>query len=101
MKPKTLSELQKYYQQKAEERGFEKETAQETLLLMTEELGELARAIRKNIGLKIDNKEKIYAIEEELADIQNYLLHLSSILGINLEEAYWKKEAENDTRKWK
>lgn len=101
MKPKTLSELQEYYQQKAKERGFSDETAQDTLLLMTEELGELARAVRKNTGIKTDNKEKIYAIEEELADMQNYLLHLSNILGINLEEAYWKKEEENDTRKWK
>jgi NTP pyrophosphatase (non-canonical NTP hydrolase) len=101
MQPKTLSELQNYYKQKAKERGFDGETAQDTLLLMTEELGELARAVRKNIGVKIDNKEKIYAMEEELADIQNYLFHLSNILGINLEEAYWKKEAENETRKWK
>ena len=46
MKPKTLTELQQYYQQKAEERGFDDETAQDTLLLMIEELGELARAVR-------------------------------------------------------
>ncbi len=101
MENKSLSELQKYYQQKAEERGFGDETAQDTLLLMTEELGELARAVRKNAGIKIDDKSKIYAIEEELADIQIYLLHLSNILGINLEESFWKKEDENNKRTWK
>jgi len=100
MEPKTISEIQKYYKQKTEERGFADETAQDALLLMTEELGELARAIRKNVGIKTDNKEKIYAIEEELADIFIYLLHLSNILGLDLEEAFWKKENENDSRKW-
>jgi NTP pyrophosphatase (non-canonical NTP hydrolase) len=101
MNLKTLSELQAYYQKKAKERGFTDETAQDTLLLLMEEVGELARAIRKQIGIKTDDKEKIYEIEEELADIQIYLLHLSNILGINLEEAFWKKEQENDTRQWK
>ena len=101
MKSRTLSELQEYYRKKAEERGFADETAQDTLLLMIEELGELARAVRKRAGIKTDDKEKIYELEEELADIQIYLLHLSNILGINLEEAFWKKEEENNTREWK
>ena len=101
MEQSRLSELQKYYKQKAEERGFGDETAQNTLLLMTEELGELARAVRKHAGIKIDDKSKVYAIEEELADLQIYLLHLSNILGINLEEAFWKKEDENNKRTWK
>lgn len=100
-KNKTISELQAYYEQKAEERGFGDETAQDTLLLMTEEIGELARAIRKQSGIKTDEKGKNYAIEEELADIFIYLLHLSNILGISLEEAFWKKEEENNKRTWK
>lgn len=99
--PKSLSELQTYYLAKAKERGFDKETPRDILLLMTEELGELARAIRKHSGIKMDNKEKIYAIEEELADIQIYLLHLSNLLRLNLEEAFWKKEEENNKRIWK
>lgn len=98
---KSLSELQEYYKQKAKERGFDKESPRDTLLLMTEELGELARAIRKYSGIKTDDKSKIYAMEEELADIQIYLLHLSNTLGLNLEEAFWKKEDENNKRVWK
>ena len=101
MESKTLSQMQEYFKQKAIDRGFDKETVQDTLLFMTEELGELARAVRKNAGLMIDDKSKVYAIEEELADLLNYLLHMSNILGLSLEEAYWKKEAENETRKWK
>jgi NTP pyrophosphatase (non-canonical NTP hydrolase) len=101
MKNKTLKELQKYYAEKSKERGFDKETAQDTLLLMMEEMGELARAIRKNAGIKTDDKSKVYAIEEELADIFIYLLHISNILKLDLEESFWKKEEENKKRIWK
>ena len=101
MEPKNLSELQKYYAKKAKERGFDKETAQDTMLLLTEELGELARAIRRDAKIKIDDKTKVMESEEELADILIYLLHLSNILGIDLEKAFWDKEEENNKRKWK
>lgn len=101
MEHKTLKELQKFYAEKSKERGFDKESAQDTLLLMMEEVGELARAIRKQTGIKTDDKSKIYALEEELADILAYLLHLSNILGLDLEDSFWKKEAENQKRIWK
>lgn len=99
-KPTSLKELQEYFKAKAVERGFDKETPQDAMLLMTEEMGELARAIRKHAGIKTDDKERIYAMEEELADMQIYLLHLANLLGLDLEESFWKKEAENETRKW-
>ncbi len=101
MKNKTLKELQKYFAEKSKERGFDKETARDAVLLMVEEVGELARAIRKRSGIKIDDKSKIYAIEEELADILIYLLHISNILNLDLEESFWKKEEENKKRIWK
>lgn len=100
MERKTLKELQRFYAEKSKERGFDKETAQDALLLMVEEVGELARAVRKQASIKIDDKTKVYAVEEELADIFNYLLHISNILGLDLEESFWKKEEENKKRKW-
>ena len=57
--------------------------------------------MRKQVDIKINNKEAVYALEEELADILIYLLHLSNILGLDLEESFWKKEEENDKRTWK
>ncbi len=66
---------------------------------MTEELGELARAIRKNIGVKIDNKEKIYAMEEELADIQNYLFHLSKYSGYKFGRSILEKRSRKRNEK--
>lgn len=100
MASQTLSELQKYFHHKAIERGFDKETAQDTLLLMTEELGELAKAIRKTVGIKTEDTGKKYDLEGELADVQIYLLHLANILNIDLEQAFWKKEEKNNQRTW-
>jgi len=101
MKKHTLKELQAYFAEKSKERGFDKETAQDTLLLMIEEVGELARAIRKRVGIKSDDKSRIYPVQEELADILAYLLHLSNILKLDLEESFWKKEEENKKRVWR
>ena len=98
--PRSLPELQKYYKDKCKERGFDHETPQDIILLMTEELGELARAIRKQAGIKSSDKSKINPIEEEIADLLIYLLHLSEISGIDLEQAFWKKEEENNKRVW-
>ena len=100
MKARTLRELQEYFKQKAQERGFADETAQDTVLLMIEELGELAKAIRKHAGIKTERQARIPAIEDEMADLQIYLLHLANILGISLEDAFWNKEAKNDRRTW-
>lgn len=100
MEKLTLAQLQEYVAKKSAERGFQDESPRDILLLMTEELGELARAIRKNSGLKMDGKSKVYAIEEEIADILIYLLHLSNVLKIDINEAFWEKEEENNSRKW-
>lgn len=101
MEHKTLEELQEYFAVKSKERGFDTETAHDVLLLMMEEMGELARAVRKQAGIKTDDKSKVYAIEEELADILIYLLHISNILGLDLEKSFWKKEEANNKRTWK
>lgn len=98
---KTLPQLQAYFAEKAKERGFDKESPQDILLLLTEELGELAKAIRKTAGIKTDVAANKYDVEEEIADVFNYLLHLSNTLGISLEDAFEKKEAENNKRTWK
>jgi NTP pyrophosphatase (non-canonical NTP hydrolase) len=83
MKTKTLKEYQKFYAKISKERGFDKETAQDTLLLMMEEVGELARAIRKQAGIKTANKSEMYPVEEEVVDIFAYILHISNILKID------------------
>lgn len=89
--------LQRYYKRAAERRGWDKETAKDTLLLLTEELGELARAVRKHEKL---SRDKAYDVDiaEELADVQLYLVHLANKTGIDLGDAVTAKEIENQRR---
>lgn len=98
----TLKDFQKYIEKMVRERGFETETAKDLILLLIEEVGELARAIRKKAGIKIDPKSApLYEIEEELADCFIYLLDLSNQLDVDLEKAFRKKEEINKKRYWK
>ena len=63
---------------------------------MVEEVGELAKAIRKYSGLKIDPKKDNYMnLEHETADVFIYLLHLAQKLDYNLLKVFKKKEEIN------
>jgi len=83
-------------------RGFDKETPRDVLLLMVEEVGELAKALRKYLGLKSDLERKDWypALEGELADVFIYLLDLSNLFQISLFHALHTKEQENEKRSW-
>lgn len=51
----SLREVQKYIKNINEIRGFDKQEVTKTMLLLTEEVGELAKAIRKSAtDMKID-----------------------------------------------
>ena len=90
--------FQKYYATAAMRRGYEKETAQDTLLLMLEEFGELARAVRKRHKLRRDSKGEVSNEEHELADIFIYVIHMANVLGVDLAAAVQSKEQLNIQR---
>lgn len=92
-----LRDLQDYYGRMAALRGFTGETAQDTMLLLTEEVGELARAIRKRVHLaRADQSSEDPGAE--LADVQLYVLHLANVIGVDLAEAVVAKELVNHAR---
>jgi len=93
-----LAGLQHYYDKVARERGYDSESARDCLLLMTEEVGELARAIRKSVGLARAGGFANVDAARELADIQLYAVHLANILRIDLGAAVALKEQENAER---
>lgn len=82
------------------ERGFQDETVAEVFTLLIEEIGELAKAIRKANGQKVDAKSRHHEVEEEMADVFWLLIDLCNRLDINLAEAFEAKESKNKTRKW-
>lgn len=92
----SLLQLQNYIQRIVELRGFDKEGIRDVMLLLVEEIGELAKAVRKSIGLKTSESptgEKTVA--NELADCLIYLLDIANLANIDLEQAFQEKERLN------
>lgn len=96
----TVVEYQALVKKLVHERGFDDETAGEVFTLLVEEVGELAKALRKANGQKIDRSRKQHDISEELADVFWYLLDMANRLDIDLAKAFDDKEAANKKRKW-
>ena len=72
------------------------------LLLMMEEVGELAKAARKSTGIHLDSAKPDDAhADEEAADVLWMLCSICNALGIDLEEAFHNKEEKNKLRTWK
>ena len=91
-------DYQAYLAAVVRERGFEKETPDEVFMLLAEEVGELAKAIRKSSGRKTYKDSKHRDLEEEAADVLFMLLDLSNRLNIDLEKAFRAKETKNTKR---
>ena len=97
----TLRDLQKYIDDVCQERGWVKDTYSEKFLLFTEEVGELAKAIRQVKGLYDEKaKQNTVALEEEFADVLSYLLDLANCFQVDLEKAFREKEQVNQARTW-
>ena len=97
----TLPELQRYLDETCKERGWTKDSYAEKFLLFTEEVGELAKAIRKTQGLYQEKaRPKQLELEEEFADVLSYLLDLANCFQVDLETAFREKEQVNAARTW-
>lgn len=96
----TIQDFQKLIRQLVLERGFERETVPEVFTLMVEEVGELAKAIRKANGQKTGAHSKSHNVEEELADVFWLLLDLSNRLDVDLEAAFRAKEEIHKQREY-
>lgn len=100
-----LTELQTHLEKLCEHFGWTT-VAEKKFLLMVEEMGELAKAIR--------NREKLFQekdspkqqdvqqnLAEEFADVFSYLMDLANHYEIDLGKAYTEKMSANFTRTWK
>jgi len=97
----TLKDLQIYMQKMCDERGWNDITYSERFLLFTEEVGELAKSMRKAKGLFGEPaKQKRFELEEEFADVLSYLLDLANRFDVDLETAFRQKEKVNEERLW-
>ncbi len=98
-----LNDLQDYVTTMLELRNLKGNPPELEMLMLTEEVGELAKAIRKDYSnLKVDNvKSSNYGkASSEIVDVLIVLLGLCNSLDINLEQAFLEKESQNINREW-
>lgn len=102
LKKGTIKHLQEYVGEKIKERDFEDETLRERLILLMEEVGELARASRQVSAMNVDAKSgRKNTVGEEITDVLNMLFAVGIELGIDIEKEFYKKEAKVDKRFYK
>lgn len=100
----TLQEVQQYIKNVIEIRGFANQEIEKTMLLFVEEVGELAKAIRKSATNMSIDKTKINhydTIESEVADVFIVLNNICNKLDIDLFKVLKDKEQENINRIWR
>jgi NTP pyrophosphatase (non-canonical NTP hydrolase) len=98
----TLKDYQEYVAKMIRERHFEPaQNVPKQLCMLMEECGELAKAARKDAGIKIDSTSTKRDVAHEAADVFIILLSLCDVLKIDLEKAFRDKEEINKKRIWK
>ena len=100
----TLPDIQNYIEKILQLRGLSNQTVRDKLLLLTEEVGELTKAVRKNLsGASIDpDRINNYdSVESEIADVLIVLISVANVLKIDVFKSLKDKEKVNINRKWK
>jgi NTP pyrophosphatase (non-canonical NTP hydrolase) len=95
----TLADVQRYVAEMNIARGHSTELLY-CMLLLCEEVGELAKAIRKQTGGRMDVASRDAHVDEEAADVLWLLLAVCNSLGVDLETAFRAKEEKNKSRVW-
>jgi len=101
-KKSSVEDLQKYIKDMIEVRGF-KNSLLERMCLLTEEIGELAKEVRKtDNNLTVDiNKNYNSNLENEITDVFICLMGMCELLDMDIVQGLKNKEEINFNRKWK
>ncbi len=100
----SLRTVQNYIKEVIDIRGFSNQPIGNTMLLLLEEVGELAKAIRKNATNMSIDTQKLYnydTIDSEVADVFIVLTTICNKLNIDLFNSIIEKEKQNSQRVWK
>lgn len=101
-KKSSVEDLQKYIKDMIEVRGF-RNSLLERMCLLTEEIGELAKEVRKtDNNLLVDiNKNYSSNIENEITDVFICLMGMCELLDMDIVQGVKNKEEINFKREWK
>lgn len=87
----------RYLQNFIKAKDYRPELVKDYFLKLSEEVGELSRAMRK--GLKAPNYEEIKGtIDEEVWDVMYYAIAIANLYDIDLEQVIKAKSRMNESR---
>lgn len=84
----------KYLQEYIRAKDFRPELKKDYFLKLAEEVGELGKAVRKNL-VRGEAESIKGTIDEEIWDVVYYAIALANCYGIDLEDAIREKEGLN------
>lgn len=86
----TMADFQTYIKDVCHERGWDERPILEKMLFLSEEVGEVARAIRKELQIAKNEPKPATTdhLAEELVDVLNYVLDIANEYNIELEAAF-------------
>ena len=85
------------------DKGWDRVSVNTVWLLLTEEIGELASAIRQHTKtFKKQNlrKDRGVDVQMEMGDVFSYLFQIASILNIDLDEMWYKHQLKIDHKNY-
>lgn len=101
-KKSSVEDLQKYIKDMIEVRNF-RTSLVERMCLLTEEIGELAKEVRKTDNNLLIDTQKSYNsnLENEITDVFVCLMGMCEMLDMDIVQGVKNKEEINFKRKWK
>ena len=97
----TLADFQRYVTALEDERGFSDQDVLQKCLMLGKEIGELFKAVRKHLRMKMDREADIEGADGELADVLIFVCSVANRLDVDLEDAFRRKERRNESRVWR
>ena len=99
MAAETLAELQTRVEEMERRRGFESDSVVTKCLLLAEEVGELAKAVRARSGIAME-RGVTTDMGGELADVLIVLCTIANRAGVQLGDAVTLKMRGDESRDW-
>jgi len=95
-----LPDYQQYVSELEAERGFSHQDVLQKCLMLGEEVGELFKAVRLRLQMKVDPNSRPRSVDQELADVLIFLCSIANRMDVDLADAFVEKEEVNRLRSW-
>lgn len=97
----TLRDLQQYIAAQCRRRGWEDRSDSERIMLLTEEVGEVAKEMRKHTGkFGYKTPDSNEELGKELVDVLNWVIDIANSKNIDMTKAFDAKWRETNDRTW-